>query len=73
MKQTNEISLLVNGESQILPLKTKLQDLVNRQAGVRDTPVICAVNNSIIAKDLYSKTLLQDGDRVEILSPVAGG
>lgn len=73
MQQPNEISIFINGESIDVLETTSLQSLVSLEVGGLDTPIICAVNDSIVAKSLYSKTLLQEGDRVEILSPVAGG
>ncbi len=36
-------------------------------------PFAIAVNDQFIAKTQYEKTALNDGDRIEILSPMSGG
>jgi sulfur carrier protein len=66
------MKLVVNGEAREaregLTVKALLADL-----GAADRRVAVMVNDAIVPRHAHAESPLQDGDRVEILSLVAGG
>lgn len=69
---SNQIELQVNGESKTCASGTNLPDFL---AAVGLNPKLVAVeyNGEILARSLWEKTLLQTGDRLEIVTIVGGG
>jgi sulfur carrier protein len=66
------LNVSVNGESRELATGTTLDTLV---AGLTAAPsgVAAAVNEAVVPRSQWSGTLLDDGDRVEVLTAVQGG
>jgi thiamine biosynthesis protein ThiS len=68
----NVLNVSVNGESRELATGTTLDTLV---ADLTAAPsgVAAAVNEAVVPRSQWSGTLLDDGDRVEVLTAVQGG
>jgi thiamine biosynthesis protein ThiS len=68
----NVLNVSVNGESRELATGTTLDTLV---AGLTAAPsgVAAAVNEAVVPRSQWSGTLLDNGDRVEVLTAVQGG
>ncbi|MCZ4510929.1 sulfur carrier protein ThiS [Streptomyces sp. ActVer] len=66
------MSIFVNGERRQLAPDTALDTLV---AALTTAPsgVAAALNETVVPRAQWSKTLLSEGDRVEVLTAVQGG
>jgi sulfur carrier protein len=64
--------ILVNGRSMEMVDGATVEDLL-RQLGVRREYTAVALNREVTARSRYATTILQDGDRVEIVHPMTGG
>ncbi|NLW81979.1 MAG: sulfur carrier protein ThiS [Desulfovibrionales bacterium] len=64
--------VIVNGREMMLDGGLSLRDLI---ASVHADPavVVAELNRNIVPSSAFSETMLQDGDRVELLSFVGGG
>jgi thiamine biosynthesis protein ThiS len=65
------MNLTINGETQVSTAET-LSALVEL-LGVKPDRVAIELNRQIVSRDLWSKTALRDGDRLEIVHFVGGG
>ena len=72
MTTTESVRLTVNGESRAHPHGTTVADLVAEQvaAGKR---IAVERNGTIVPRSQHASTMLEDGDRVEIVVAVGGG
>ncbi|MDQ0944119.1 glycine oxidase [Streptomyces sp. V1I1] len=68
----NVLNVSVNGESRALATGTTLDTLVANLTAAA-TGVAAAVNEAVVPRSQWSGTLLDDGDRVEVLTAVQGG
>ena len=68
----NQTELQVNGESKTCALGTKLPDFLT-EVGLNPKLVAVEYNGEILARALWEKTVLQSGDRLEIVTIVGGG
>ncbi|WP_197084494.1 sulfur carrier protein ThiS [Saccharothrix sp. ST-888] len=68
----NEISLTVNGEPRRIPPATTLAEVV---ATLSRAPrgVAAALNEAVVPRSAWADTVLDAGDRIEILTAVQGG
>jgi len=66
------MQLLVNGDWTDAPDGESLQGLLGR-LGIDPRRVAVEHNLAIVPKDRYAATLLQEGDRLEIVHFVGGG
>ena len=65
--------LRINGEEKTFSGKTgNVMDLLHT-LGVKPVMAAVEINGNIVDPNLFNKTLLQDGDKVEIVSFVGGG
>jgi sulfur carrier protein len=64
--------VLVNGQPVDLREGITLEDLL-RELGVRREFTAVALNREVTARSRYATTQLQEGDRIEIVRPMAGG
>ena len=66
------MNIIINGkESEVAEGSTVAQLLENLQIPTAGTAVAC--NDKVVRKALHEETVLQAGDRVEIIRAVAGG
>ena len=62
--------ILINNEPHDLSVQT-MADLIDRIQP--EAPFAVAVNTVFVPKSAYENTMLKDGDKVEIVRPMAGG
>ena len=67
----NAITLTLNGQPLSLPAGATLADAA-RASGVQP-PFAAAVNLQFVPRARYAETVLQNGDQLELISPVTGG
>jgi sulfur carrier protein len=65
------MNIFLNQQPLALPESASLADALAQQA-LRQ-PYAVAVNTQFVLRAQYAARLLQDGDRVEVVSPVTGG
>ena len=65
------MQITVNGENKIITEMSLLQFLESLDINPRRVAV--ELNTDIVSKSAYETTILQDGDRIEIVHFVGGG
>jgi sulfur carrier protein len=66
------VTLSVNGSSRDVTTGTTLDVLLD-DLGVRRDGSAVALNDDVVPRGRYAATVLQEGDRLEIIVAVAGG
>jgi len=66
------IKISVNGEIKEMSKELNVKELISK-LGYTKKGFAVAINTTFVAIDSYSKTLVKDGDTVDILAPVQGG
>lgn len=66
------MTVLVNGEAHDVSDGASVDDLI-RQLGLGGKWVIVERNGEPVERRAYGQTLLEDGDRLELVRAVAGG
>ncbi|MFE6131655.1 sulfur carrier protein ThiS [Streptomyces sp. NPDC056437] len=66
------MNVSVNGETRMLATGTTLDALVTELTAAR-SGVAAAVNEAVVPRSAWAGTVLDDGDRVEVLTAVQGG
>ena len=66
------MEVIVNGEPKIFENEINIKTLVEALGYEKGVGAV-AVNMTFVASDKYEKTMLKEGDEVEILAPVCGG
>jgi sulfur carrier protein len=66
------VTLSVNGSSRDVAAGTTLDALLD-DLGVRRDGSAVALNDEVVSRGRYAATVLQEGDRLEIIVAVAGG
>ncbi len=66
------MNVIVNGKAMDLPEGLTLDGLLAR-LNVRREYTAVALNREVRPKDQYARSVLRDGDRVEIVHPMGGG
>tara|TARA_Y100000590_G_scaffold267943_1_gene300899 strand:- start:1265 stop:1468 length:204 start_codon:yes stop_codon:yes gene_type:complete len=66
------INIKINGQDNAVQEGSFISDYLN-QIQVDIKFIAIAHNGAIIEKDDYPKTILNEGDRLEIVRPVGGG
>ena len=64
--------IMVNGQPMDLREGVTVEDLL-RELGVRREFTAVALNREVTARSSHATTRLREGDRVEIVRPMAGG
>ncbi len=67
-----EITIQINGEPTSCSPQTKLPNLLE-QLGLNPRLIAVEYNGEILHRQYWSETLLQEGDRLEIVTIVGGG
>ncbi|WP_035805550.1 sulfur carrier protein ThiS [Kitasatospora mediocidica] len=68
----NPIALTVNGEPRELAESVTLAEVVGTLSSA-PTGVAAALNETVVPRGAWERTVLSTGDRVEILTAVQGG
>lgn len=66
------IELQVNGESQTYSIGTSLPDVLT-QIGLNPRLVAVEYNGEILPRQFWDTTIVQTGDRLEIVTIIGGG
>ncbi len=66
------MKITINGEEREISEGTTLQKLIE-QLGLEDKVMAAAVNMEVVKQQKWSETILQDGDKIELLDFVGGG
>lgn len=66
------MTLVINGKRETLPVFGSLEALLKHYGLNRDI-VMVEKNGEIISRESFAQTVLQDGDRLEIVHFVGGG
>jgi sulfur carrier protein len=68
----NPAQIVANGESKPIDLPCTVEDFI-RQSGWRPTQVVVEHNGTVLSRLSLQSVQLKDGDRLEVIVPVAGG
>jgi thiamine biosynthesis protein ThiS len=67
-----EATIVVNGQSRAVELPCTVAQLLE-QGGLKTTQAVVEYNGSVLPKSCLEERLLVEGDRLEVIVPVAGG
>jgi len=67
-----EIHITVNGKEYSVQTESSIADFLAEHCPQREW-VAVALNMNIIPKEAYEKTQFEEGDKMNIVQPVAGG
>jgi sulfur carrier protein len=71
-QSTDSITVQVNGEPQSCPPQTHLPALL-QQMGLNPRLVAVEYNGEILHRQFWDSTIVEEGDRLEIVTIVGGG
>lgn len=66
------VKIVINGRATEIADNTDLRDLVV-SCKVKPEAVVAVLNDHVIGKDLWTDIVLNEGDRLELVSIVGGG
>ena len=66
------ITLVINGESRSIPMVSNVLELI-QHLGIFENQIAVELNKNIIRRGDWEKTLVGNGDQVEIVQFVGGG
>ncbi|MEM8722217.1 MAG: sulfur carrier protein ThiS [Cyanobacteria bacterium P01_G01_bin.39] len=72
LNATNTIKIQVNGEPHTCVAATALPELIT-ELGLNPRLIAVEYNGEILHRQYWAKTLMQSGDRLEIVTIVGGG
>lgn len=72
LNNSDSITLQVNGESQSCSPQTLLPQLLE-QLGLNPRLIAVEYNGEILHRQFWAETLMQEGDKIEIVTIVGGG
>jgi sulfur carrier protein len=67
-----QIEIQLNGKATSLPAGQSVADFLAAR-GLQDRLVVVELNGEILARAAFTETMLNDGDRVEVVHFVGGG
>jgi thiamine biosynthesis protein ThiS len=65
-------TIIANGENRQIELPCTMEKFLNL-SGWRSTQVVVEHNGNVVARRAVGNIQLKDGDRLEVIVPVAGG
>ncbi len=71
-KKMKKIKVSINGEIKEVSENLNVKELI-KALNYKTKSFAVAVNTTFVAIDRYSKTIISDGDTIDILAPVQGG
>ncbi len=66
------IKIVVNAKEVKLKKGISIKEML-KELGFSEDYMGVAINLNFIPKDMYDKTILKEGDSIEVLSPICGG
>ncbi len=70
--RSERAAIVANGQRQEVNLPCSVADFV-RDCGWKPTQVVVEYNGDVVGREGLGQVMLRDGDRLEIIVPVAGG
>lgn len=67
-----KVSIFINGKKEELEEGTRISDLLKKK-NIRPEVVTVELNNAIIKREEYSRTVLKDQDKLEFVYFMGGG
>ncbi len=67
------IDILVNGDKRTIPEASTVRSLLESLGVAERQGIAVAVNMTVVPRQAHADTVLQAGDRVEIVQAVGGG
>ena len=62
----------INGESRLFEQEMSISTLL-QESGLTGKRIAVEVNETIVPKSRHAETMLQDGDKIEIIHAIGGG
>ena len=69
----NFISCLMNGQPQRLPQGLNVEQLLKHLHWEQKKNLAIAINGEVVPGSAHSSTVVKENDRIEIITPMAGG
>ncbi len=69
---TRPVVINANGKEVSVSLPCSVEEFV-RHCGWKATQVVVEHNGQVLARSTLDRVQLQEGDRIEVITPVAGG
>jgi len=66
------IDISMNGE-RIALVTTTLQALLLARGYKLESAFACAINNTFVPRPLWPERTLENGDRIDVVTPITGG
>lgn len=66
------MKIIINGEQKNIAENSSISKILN-ELGYQNSSVAIALNNSFVPKEQLEKTIIQENDSIEILTPMQGG
>ena len=66
------IQVTINGEPKQLQPDTTIQEML-KTLNYQNEWIGVAINTTFISKTAHEKTIIKEGDHIDILSPIQGG
>jgi len=66
------IDISMNGE-RITLVTTTLQALLLARGYKLESAFACAINNTFVPRPLWPERTLENGDRIDVVTPITGG
>ncbi|TAG33530.1 MAG: sulfur carrier protein ThiS [Polaromonas sp.] len=66
------IDISLNGERTSVEFVT-LTDLLLARGYALETAFACAINNTFVPRQQWAERALQNGDRIDVVTPITGG
>ena len=67
-----EVTIMVNGQKELICLPCTVTQMLDK-AGLKATQVVVERNGNVLSRAMLAQILLNEGDRLEVIVPVAGG
>ena len=67
-----EATIVVNGQKELICLPCTVAQMLDK-AGLMATQVVVERNGNVLSRAMLAQILLNEGDRLEVIMPVAGG
>ncbi len=67
------IEVSINGEIKMVPIGLNVKQMLKMEGYRQNKGFAVAVNMTFVAVSSYEETIIQPGDKIDILAPVQGG
>lgn len=71
-KEANLMNIVLNGEKTAVKEGTSISALLELYS-LKENTTVAEINRSVVKRENFSKTMLKEGDRVELVRFVGGG